>query len=146
MHSVNRNMLMNTLHQTYTASDITAFYLIHKLWTFLSKRNDCDPNYFDMKIDIISGGWRNYKVATGLSAIDIEMEIEFTLIRYEGSGASRNRRYWGLAEDGLRLKLKIGGGYRDLLFRTLEDGTLYPAPESVESVIQTQQLWKEAVA
>ena len=146
MHSVNRNMLMNTLHQTYTASDITAFYLIYKLWIFLSKRNDCDPNYFDMKIDVISGGWRNYTVSTGLSAIDINFEMEFTLIRYEASSAFRGRRYWGLAEDGLRLKLKIGGGYRDLLFRTLEDGTLYPDPESVESFIKAQQLWEEAVA
>lgn len=146
MHSVNRNMLMTTLHQTYTASDITAFYLIHKLWTFISKRNDYDPNYFDMKIDVISGGWRNYTVSTGLSAMDIEMEMEFTLIRYEASGALRDHRYWGLAEDGLRLKLKIGDGYKDLVFRTLESGTLYPIPESAESVIKAQQLWREAVS
>lgn len=99
-----------------------------------------------MLIDLISGGWRNYKVTTGLTAKDIELEMEFTLIRYEATGTLRGHRYWGLAEDGLRLKLRIGGGYRDLVFHTLEDGTLYPAPESVESVIKAQQLWKEAIA
>ncbi len=147
MHSVNRNLFMKTpYHQSYTASDITAFFLIHKLWTFISKTNDCDPNYFDMTIDVISGGWRNYKVTTGLSAKDINLEMEFTLIRYESSGILRGHRYWGLAEDGLRLKLKIGGGYRDLTFKVLDDGTLYPDSKSLESFIKAQQLWKEIMS
>jgi hypothetical protein len=136
---------MKTLHQSYTASEITAFYLIHKLWTFLSKRNDCDPNYFDMRIDVISGGWRKYKVITGLTAINIDFEMEFTLIRYAKSSALHGHHYWGLAEDGLRLKLKINSEYRDLVFHTLEDGTLYPTPESADSVIKAQQLWKKAM-
>ncbi len=137
---------MKTLHQRYIASDITAFYLIHKLWTLISKRNDCDPNYFDMKIDVIGGGLRNYKVTTGLTAKDIDFEIEFTLSRYEASGALGGHRYWGLAEDGLRLKLKIGGWDSDLMFLTHEDGTLYPNLESAKSFIRAQQLWAEAFA
>lgn len=137
---------MKTLRRSHTASDIAAFNLVHKLWTFISERNDCDPNYFDTRIEVQNGGWRKYRVLTGLSAINIDLEIEFTLIRHESSGALQGCHYWGLDEGGLKLNLRIGSKRANLIFRTLESGTLYPDTESARAAADAQRLWETARA